>query len=558
MKSSAPPKLLFLSFIALTVPALLLSQNIPLTNWTVPPYHRAVASGGLVTMGDVTPGIGFVGVNPCRLVDTRQAGFPAGYGQPALAAGVPRNFDLNSQPNCPGIPAGVGAYSLNFTVTNTQGPGFIKIYPQGGSVPLDVSTLNYVGGQTIANAAIVPAGGNGGVTVVAGVSGTDLIIDINGYFTDSYNNGIQFFAAVTVPGAAILGKNYSNGSFAYGVEGDIATTGAAPASAGVRGFNSGTGAGGVGVWGSQEGSGWGVAGDTPGGVGVHGDATNGTGVTYGVLGRSRSTSNDAAGVEGVTDPLIGPVVSYSPAGVRGQGVLNGVLGVAGNFFGGGEGVAGSLLNGAGTEVVYGSLASNFGTDVVGPPWGVFSGGNIGASGAKYFLDPHPTDATKEIAYVSLEGPEAGTYFRGRAKFQNGMARIPVPEHFRFVTDPEGLTVQITPIGAMASFAVLKMDLNEIVVESSRNVEFSYLVQGVRATFKDVSPIRSSGDFMPRSANAKIPEWLSPAQKRLLIQNGTYREDGTVNTETARQVGWDRVWEQRAQPASQPAPQAVTP
>jgi hypothetical protein len=155
-----------------------------------------------------------------------------------------------------------------------------------------------------------------------------------------------------------------------------------------------------------------------------------------------------------------------------------------------------------------------------------------------------------IAYVSLEGPEAGTYFRGRGRFQNGLARITVPEHFRMVTDPEGLTVQITPIGAMASFGVMKMDLNEIVVQASRNVEFSYLVQGVRATFKDLSPYRSGG-FMPRRADAKIPAWLSPAQKRLLIQNGTYSEDGVVNMETARRLGWDKVWEQRSRPTPQP-------
>ena len=105
---------------------------------------------------------------------------------------------------------------------------------------------------------------------------------------------------------------------------------------------------------------------------------------------------------------------------------------------------------------------------------------------------------------------------------------------------------------MASFAVMKMDLNEIVVQASRNVEFSYLVQGVRATFKDVQPIRSGGDFMPRSADARLPLWLSPAQKKLLIQNGTYREDGSVNAETARHLGWDKVWENRSRPAPQPA------
>ncbi|HSD72296.1 MAG TPA: hypothetical protein VLE54_05870, partial [Thermoanaerobaculia bacterium] len=125
------------------LPALVVAEEVPLSNWTVPPYRGSSASVGLTTMSDVTPGIGFVGVAPCRLVDTRQAGFPAGYGTPALVQGQPRNFDLNSDPLCTGIPAGVDAYSLNVTVTNTQGPGFILIYPQGGAQP-PVSTVNYV------------------------------------------------------------------------------------------------------------------------------------------------------------------------------------------------------------------------------------------------------------------------------------------------------------------------------------------------------------------------------------------------------------------------------
>jgi hypothetical protein len=97
---------------------------------------------------------------------------------------VPRNFDLNSASHCPGFPEFMSAYSLNITVTNTQGPGFILIYPQDGTQPT-VSTLNYLAGQTVANAAIVPAGTNGGVTVIAGVSGTNLIVDI-GLASQSY------------------------------------------------------------------------------------------------------------------------------------------------------------------------------------------------------------------------------------------------------------------------------------------------------------------------------------------------------------------------------------
>ncbi|HTO86405.1 MAG TPA: tail fiber domain-containing protein, partial [Thermoanaerobaculia bacterium] len=59
-----------------------------------------------------------------------------------------------------------------------------KIFPAGGSTPT-VSTLNYVAGQVIANAAVVPLGTGGAITVTAGVSGTDLILDTNGYYDNS-------------------------------------------------------------------------------------------------------------------------------------------------------------------------------------------------------------------------------------------------------------------------------------------------------------------------------------------------------------------------------------
>lgn len=123
----------------------------------------------------------FVGIPPCRIADTRGAGFAGAYGPPPLAAGVARNFPLAGQ--C-GIPASAEAVSLNVTVTNTLGPGFILIHPQGGAQPV-ASTLNYIAGDTLANAAVVPLGAGGGITVIAGVSGTDLILDTNGYYGGS-------------------------------------------------------------------------------------------------------------------------------------------------------------------------------------------------------------------------------------------------------------------------------------------------------------------------------------------------------------------------------------
>jgi hypothetical protein len=51
--------------------------------------------------------------------------------------------------------------------------------------------------------------------------------------------------------------------------------------------------------------------------------------------------------------------------------------------------------------------------------------------------------------------------------------------------------------------------------------------------------------MPRDANARIPAYLTEAQKAMLIANGTYREDGTVNLETTRRLGWDAIWMERS-------------
>jgi hypothetical protein len=122
--------------------------------------------------------LAFVAVTPCRVADTRNAGLPAGYGPPFMVGGVPRDFTVWGR--C-GIPATAQAVSFNFTVVNPVGPGFLLVFPQGGVQPV-VSTLNYAAAQTVANAAAVPLGATGAITAIPGVSGFDLIIDVNGYY----------------------------------------------------------------------------------------------------------------------------------------------------------------------------------------------------------------------------------------------------------------------------------------------------------------------------------------------------------------------------------------
>jgi hypothetical protein len=122
----------------------------------------------------------FVGMTPCRVVDTRAGqGFPGAFGPPNLLGGASRTFPIQASMTC-SIPAIAQAYSFNITIVPPGFVDFITVWPTGQPRP-NVSTLNGYVNTVIANAAVVPAGTGGSVDVFASQN-TDLIIDINGYY----------------------------------------------------------------------------------------------------------------------------------------------------------------------------------------------------------------------------------------------------------------------------------------------------------------------------------------------------------------------------------------
>jgi hypothetical protein len=464
-----------------------------------------------------------------------------------MAANAIRPFDINSAPHCPGIPASATAYSLNFTVTQTAGPsGDIRVWPTGTPPIVITSVLNWTQvNAVVANATIMPAGTNGSIDVQVAGSNTHLLIDINGYFSHTLGNQTHYLELRNnVAGApAALFANSSNANMSTGVLGLTGPEFPRPGNyfaAGMRGEGTLTGLLGV----SQL---QGVAGSLVNGAGGELGfgvlAINYFGKVYGVVGNIYNEDNHAAGVYGIDgggDPA--GVNEHVSAGVRGASVNGyGVLGVSRLF-----GVKGGFIDAFGIESASGQLG-------VSEDVGVYSIGDMIATGMKSFVDPHPTDPTKEIVYVALEGPEAGTYFRGRGRFQLGMAVIEIPEDFRMVTDSEGLSIQLTPIGEMATVAVASIALDRIVVKGSRDVEFFYTVNGVRRAFKHHEPIAENTHYVPDRPKARMPGAYAPEQRRRLIATRIYNEDGTVNVETARRLGWDKIWEQRSRPAPEPTP-----
>jgi len=303
---------------------------------------------------------------------------------------------------------------------------------------------------------------------------------VEGYSGSSAGTGVFGWVGAT------SGENYgvygqSNSSGGYGVYGV-------------------TQVGQAGVWGNA-GFGVGVIGSSNAGVGVHG----GSNTNWGIYG----TSNSSYGVYGWTG-------SSNLGGVYGES-MNGIGVEANSYYNNGV-----VVDYAGSNGIYIAFAGDDGIEVAegGAHYGAYipgvtytgviaKGGSMGAyfadtngtwsdiaydtyailsPGVKSFIQQDPTDPTKSIIYASLEGGEAGTYYRGTGKLTDGSARITLPEHFSLVTEKEGLTVQISPREDCKGLYVAEVTTTYIVVKELQggksSARFDFLINGVRAGFTD--------------------------------------------------------------------------
>ena len=168
--------------------------------WAPPASARVPGEAGAERAAVATAPLPFIAITPCRVADTRGNGFTGQYGPPSLVANATRSFTITGQ--C-GIAASAAAVSFNFAALNVGAGGDLRVFPAGGDVPL-VSTLNYnANTPNIANAAVVPVGTGGAITVQADATAIDLIIDVNGYYD---GNGV--ITGVS-PGTGMMGGGTS-------------------------------------------------------------------------------------------------------------------------------------------------------------------------------------------------------------------------------------------------------------------------------------------------------------------------------------------------------------
>ncbi len=229
--------------------------------------------------------------------------------------------------------------------------------------------------------------------------------------------GFALFGRAEADGAAaVVGWAPSGIGQTYGVQAQSDST----SGRGVLGWATATTGPTYGVWGLTA---------SAEGTGVVGEATAQSGVSTGVLGRSDSASDEATGVYGAAS---------AP-----NGVTTGVWGVIESGSAGAAGVYGLAIANQGlTFGVLGQAASAEG-------YGVYSLGELGASGTKSFRIDHPLDpANKYLAHYSSESPEPLNLYRGSVFCDDsGSAVVELPAYFDAVNT--NTTYHLTAVGAAA-------------------------------------------------------------------------------------------------------------
>jgi hypothetical protein len=124
-------------------------------------YAAASGSITLITTWAASPTSMFTATTPVRVFDTRPGeGGLRVVSKAKVGGGYVLVVKVTDLPGV--VPAtGVGAVSMNVTVAQPDGGGYVTVFPCGVQ-PL-ASSLNYVPGQTVANAVIAPVSAQGEV-----------------------------------------------------------------------------------------------------------------------------------------------------------------------------------------------------------------------------------------------------------------------------------------------------------------------------------------------------------------------------------------------------------
>jgi hypothetical protein len=158
------------------------STDVDSTGNVIVVWSRNNDAGFSVIQASLSTAIpGFVTVTPARVFDTRPGESPnalRSVDKTKVGGVYELTVNMANLPTNPPTPAtGLAAVSLNVTVVDPQAAGFVTVYPCANRS--EVSNVNFVAGQTVANAVITPVATDGRLCFFSNTP-THIITDING------------------------------------------------------------------------------------------------------------------------------------------------------------------------------------------------------------------------------------------------------------------------------------------------------------------------------------------------------------------------------------------
>jgi hypothetical protein len=255
---------------------------------------------------------------------------------------------------------------------------------------------------------------------------------------------------------------------------------------------------------------------------------NSSGTAWGVSGQLSNTATAQAALYGSSLRVNGGhgVFGIGFNGTVGQTNYSQGFGVYGENF---DAVA-PLGNGIGAsgKGYYGVVGEDRYLGGVAGAYGVFSNGNLGATGTKTFIIDHPKDpANKTLRHFSVESNEILNIYRGNASFDTkGEAIVSLPDYFSDIN--RNPTYQLTPVGGPGNLYVKKkIENGQFVIAGGKpGMEVSWTVTAERndaylqqnPNQREVELEKRDGQkgkyFMPYLFNQPADKAIFPAMQKV--------------------------------------------
>jgi hypothetical protein len=137
---------------------------------------------------------------------------------------------------------------------------------------------------------------------------------------------------------------------------------------------------------------------------------------------------------------------------------------------------------SGSELFLIQSDGNVGIGITNPLTKLHVNGTITGTSKSFEID-HPTKEGMKLIHSSLEGPEVGVYYRGRA--QSGT--ITLPDYWSGLVRDGTITVQLTPNGSFQHLYVISASSSEIKIGAAEgeSIDCYYTIYGERS---DLDPL----------------------------------------------------------------------